>query len=172
MSSHAFHFIHRAPYSWHQKSSPWFCLCTVGTKLCKCNLNKCQFPCVLTVLSVFTCYACTIIIHNNCHSYTYGLCSRIKANFLRTSIIKRLPVSNIALGSGIAQRHSDGLRAEWSGIRVPARAGNFYFHYRVQTGSGAHQASYQMDTLGVKQPGREADHSPPSIAEVKEYVEL
>jgi hypothetical protein len=25
---------------------------------------------------------------------------------------------------------------------------------------------------GVKQPGREADHSPPSIAEIKECVEL
>jgi hypothetical protein len=27
-------------------------------------------------------------------------------------------------------------------------------------------------SLGVKQPGREADHSPPSFAEVKECVEL
>jgi len=27
-------------------------------------------------------------------------------------------------------------------------------------------------SLGVKQPGREADHSPPSSAEVKELVEL
>jgi hypothetical protein len=27
-------------------------------------------------------------------------------------------------------------------------------------------------SLGVKRPGREADHSPPSSAEVKEYVEL
>jgi hypothetical protein len=27
-------------------------------------------------------------------------------------------------------------------------------------------------TLGVKRPGREADHSPPSSAEVKECVEL
>jgi hypothetical protein len=26
--------------------------------------------------------------------------------------------------------------------------------------------------LGVKRPGREADHSPPSSAEVKEWVEL
>jgi hypothetical protein len=27
-------------------------------------------------------------------------------------------------------------------------------------------------SVGVKRPGREADHSPPSGAEVKEYVEL
>jgi hypothetical protein len=27
-------------------------------------------------------------------------------------------------------------------------------------------------SLGVKRPGREVDHSPPSSAEVKEYVEL
>jgi hypothetical protein len=37
-------------------------------------------------------------------------------------------------------------------------------HHRVQTGSGAHPASYPVGTgdffLGVKRPGREADHSP------------
>jgi hypothetical protein len=27
-------------------------------------------------------------------------------------------------------------------------------------------------SMGVKRPGREADHSPPSSAEVKEWVEL
>jgi hypothetical protein len=46
----------------------------------------------------------------------------------------------------------------------------------VQTGCGAHPAYYQMGTgflsLGVKRPEREADHSPPSSAEVKECVEL
>jgi hypothetical protein len=47
--------------------------------------------------------------------------------------------------------------------------------HRVQNGSGAHPASYPMGirgtSLGVKWPGREADHSPPSSAEVKELVE-
>jgi hypothetical protein len=42
--------------------------------------------------------------------------------------------------------------------------------------SGAHPASYPMGTRGsfpgVKQPGREADHSPPSSVEVKEWVAL
>jgi hypothetical protein len=39
-----------------------------------------------------------------------------------------------------------------------------------------YQVSYPMDNrgsfLGVKRPGREADYSPPSSAEVKEWVEL
>jgi hypothetical protein len=72
--------------------------------------------------------------------------------------------------------YSAGLRAGWSGVRVPAGAGNFSLHHLVQTGSGAHPAFYQMCTgalsLGIKRPGREADHSPPSSAEVKEWVEL
>jgi hypothetical protein len=50
--------------------------------------------------------------------------------------------------------------------------GNFSLHHRVQTGSGALTASYPMGTrgsfLGVKGLRREADHSPPSSAEIKE----
>jgi hypothetical protein len=61
---------------------------------------------------------------------------------------------------------------DWgSRVRVPAGAGNFSFLHCVQTGSGAHPASYPMGTrgfsLGVKRPGREADNTPPSSAEVK-----
>jgi hypothetical protein len=38
----------------------------------------------------------------------------------------------------------------------------------VQTGSGAHPASYPMGIeRGKARPGRDADHSPPSSAEVK-----
>jgi hypothetical protein len=42
----------------------------------------------------------------------------------------------------------------------------------VQTGSGAHLASYPMDTRGSfpggkVRPGRDADNSPPSSAEAK-----
>jgi hypothetical protein len=47
-------------------------------------------------------------------------------------------------------------------VRIPAEAGNFSLHHGVQTGSGAHPALF----LGVKRPGREADHSPPSSAAV------
>jgi hypothetical protein len=58
----------------------------------------------------------------------------------------------------------------------PIGATNFSPHHRVQTGSGAHPASYRMGTrgsfVGVKCPEREADHSLPSSAEVKECMEL
>jgi hypothetical protein len=55
-------------------------------------------------------------------------------------------------------------------------AANFSLHHRVQNDSGAHPASHPMGTKGsfpgLKRPEREADHSPPSSAEVKECVEL
>jgi hypothetical protein len=62
-------------------------------------------------------------------------------------------------------------KVTWSGVRVPAGAGNFSFHHRVQNGSGARPASYPMGTRGsspgVKAAGGEADHLPPSNAAVK-----
>jgi hypothetical protein len=70
----------------------------------------------------------------------------------------------IALGYGLDDRGSR--------VRFPTGSGNFSLHHLVQNGSGAHPASYSMGTrgssLGVKRPGREADHSPPSSAEVEE----
>jgi hypothetical protein len=33
-------------------------------------------------------------------------------------------------------------------VRFPAGAGNFSFHHRVKTGSGAHPASHPMGTRG------------------------
>jgi hypothetical protein len=64
-----------------------------------------------------------------------------------------------------------GLDVPGSRVLFPAGAGNFSLHHRVQNGSGAHPASYPMGTggsfPGVKRPGRRADHSPPSSAEVK-----
>jgi hypothetical protein len=49
-------------------------------------------------------------------------------------------------------------------------------HHRVQNGSEGHPAPYTVGTRGsfpgVKRPGREADHSSLSSAEVKECVEL
>jgi hypothetical protein len=69
----------------------------------------------------------------------------------------------IALGYGLDGRSSR--------VRFPAGAGNFSLHHRVQNGSGAHPASYSMGTRvsfpGGKAAGREADHSPPCSAEVK-----
>jgi hypothetical protein len=76
----------------------------------------------------------------------------------------------------IKQQIQYGLDDRGSRVRFLARDGNFSLHHRVQTGSGAHPASYPMGNRssfpGDKWLGREADHSPPSSAEVKECVEL
>jgi hypothetical protein len=48
----------------------------------------------------------------------------------------------------ILQWYSAGLRAGRSGVRVSTGAGNFCLHHRVQTGSGAHPASYPTGTRG------------------------
>jgi hypothetical protein len=58
------------------------------------------------------------------------------------------------------------------GVRSPTGAEDFSSSLCVQTGSGAHPASYPMGTGGPfpggkVRPGRDADHSPPSSAEVK-----
>jgi hypothetical protein len=65
-----------------------------------------------------------------------------------------------------------GLDDRAIGVRSPAEAKNFYSSLFVQNGSGAHPASCTMGTgcpfLGGKaRPGRDADHSPPSSAEVE-----
>jgi len=49
------------------------------------------------------------------------------------------------------------------------------FSEPVQTGPGAHPASYTMGTVsfpGVRRPGRGVDHPPQSSAEVKERIGL
>jgi hypothetical protein len=67
---------------------------------------------------------------------------------------------------------SYGLDDWGSRVRFPAGAGNSSLHHRVQNGSGAYPTSYPMGTRGFfpggKAAGREADHLPPSSAEVKE----
>jgi hypothetical protein len=57
------------------------------------------------------------------------------------------------------------------GVRSPAEAEDFSSNLCVQTGSGAHPAFGKMGTGvpspgGKARPGRDADHSPPSSAEV------
>jgi hypothetical protein len=58
-----------------------------------------------------------------------------------------------------------GLDDRGVGVRVSVGLEFFLLHV-VQTGSGVHPTSYPMGT-GVKGRGREADHSPPTSAEVK-----
>jgi hypothetical protein len=56
--------------------------------------------------------------------------------------------------------HGTG-RARWAtgwttGVRFPVGAENFSIHHRVQTGSGAHPASYPMGTRGSSPGGKAA----------------
>jgi hypothetical protein len=52
-------------------------------------------------------------------------------------------------------------------VRSPAGAEDFFSILCVQTGSVAHPASCTMGTGGKARPGRDADHSLPSRAEVE-----
>jgi hypothetical protein len=65
-----------------------------------------------------------------------------------------------------------GLDDRVIGVRSPAGAKDFYSSLCVQTGSGAHPASCTMGTGGPfpggkARPGRDADHSLLSSAEVE-----
>jgi hypothetical protein len=64
-----------------------------------------------------------------------------------------------------------GLDDRAIGVRSPEGAKDFSYSLLVQTSSGAHPASCTMGTGGPfpgakARPGRDADHSPPSSAEV------
>jgi hypothetical protein len=64
-----------------------------------------------------------------------------------------------------------GLDDRAIGVRFPERAMEFSCILVFQTGSGAHPATCPMGTGGPfpggkARPGRDADHSPPSSAEV------
>jgi hypothetical protein len=74
-------------------------------------------------------------------------------------------------GTGI--EHSYGLDGRGIEVRVPVAV---YFHLSISSrliGSETHLASYLLSTgrgggfLEVKRQGREADHSPPTSAEIK-----
>jgi hypothetical protein len=72
------------------------------------------------------------------------------------------------LGAGIAQ---SGWMTRRGGSSSPGRVKKFSLFHIVQTASGVHPTSYKMGTGGffprVKRQRREADHSPPTRAEVK-----
>jgi hypothetical protein len=76
------------------------------------------------------------------------------------------------MGAEVAVSIVSGCRLDDRSIVVqsPARAKNFSCSLFVQTGSGPTQPSVQWVTgvpsLGKARPGRDADHSPPSSAEV------
>jgi hypothetical protein len=70
-----------------------------------------------------------------------------------------------------------GLDDRAIGVRSPAEAKDFSCNLCVQTGSGANPASCTMGTGGPSPEvkarlGRDADHSPPSSAEVENEQKL
>jgi hypothetical protein len=70
---------------------------------------------------------------------------------------------------GIAQWYSAGLQIGWSGFNSWQGLGIFLFTTASRTALLPAQPPILLGVLflGVKRPGREADHSPPSSAEVK-----
>jgi hypothetical protein len=57
---------------------------------------------------------------------------------------------------------------DWTtGVWSPAGEEGYTSILCIQTNSGAHPASYPMDTRGKARLGHDTDHSPPSSAKVK-----
>ena len=74
----------------------------------------------------------------------------------------------VPVGPGWLSLYSDSLRAGRSGYRIPVWA---RFLAPVQTGPGAHQASYTVGTeslAGVKWPERGVDYPPHLAPKLKE----
>ena len=140
-----------------------FCLSVSYRNVCwlvisvSCGL----FVCVFLMCSVFVFVVCCLCDWpSGC--WLGGHISKQQQNWIIIIIVDRDSSVGIATRYGL-----DGpvIESRW-GARFSAP---------VQTGPGAHPASYTMGTgslLGVKRPGRGADHPPPSNAEVKERVEL
>jgi hypothetical protein len=77
-------------------------------------------------------------------------------------------VGTSRIGAAVAQ----AVQCLTIGVRSLTGAEDFSSSPCVQTGSGAHSASYPMGTGGPfpggkARPGRDADHSPPSSVQFK-----
>jgi hypothetical protein len=94
-----------------------------------------------------------------------------KTVFITCKVFHKVPIatgSRVSSGSTVSDY---GLEDVAIGVRPPAGAEDFSSIVCVQAGSGAHPASCTMGTGGpfpgsTARPGRDADHSPPSSAEV------
>jgi hypothetical protein len=78
----------------------------------------------------------------------------------------------VSRGSSVTIVSDYGLDDQAIGVQSPAEAKDFSSNLCVQTGSEAHPAYCTMGTKGTfpggkARSGRDADHSPPSSAEVK-----
>jgi hypothetical protein len=86
--------------------------------------------------------------------------------FLCESCPTNIIILDLTTGAGIAQWYGARLRVDNQGFRR-----GWELFSSTSCPSGAHIASYPMGTRGSflkgKRPGREADHPPPSCAEVK-----
>jgi hypothetical protein len=94
--------------------------------------------------------------------HTYSV---VTSNFKKGVHFKRSWGSSVSIVSGY------GLDDRAIEVRSPAGARDFSSNLCVQTGSAAHPVSCTMCTGGAfpggkAQLGRDADHSPPSSAEV------
>jgi hypothetical protein len=77
---------------------------------------------------------------------TIKIVSALELRFLFHACMNEVSRSHIykcSRDSSVVKRWA----TDWM-IRVPTGAGNFFLHQRVQTGSGAHPASYPMGTRG------------------------
>jgi hypothetical protein len=66
--------------------------------------------------------------------------------YVLKSFYKKVCYYSRSCDSSVGMALGYGLDDWGSRIRFPAGAGNFSLHHRVQNGSGAHLASYPMDT--------------------------
>jgi hypothetical protein len=118
------------------------------------------------------------VLQENCSGIrTYILCC---ITFFKNHAVYEMMWKNMVLqgdvlyhtgGSGQPNQYRDS-RAGRSGDRIPVGA---RFFAPIQTGPGAHPASYTMGTGSfpwVKRPGRGVDHPSSSSTEVKERVQL
>jgi hypothetical protein len=113
------------------------------------------------------CHCCTEQfrdLHQLYCKFTSG-CSDISRSFTFSNFVSYVCLwgSRGSSGSVVSDYGLDDRAIE---VRSPTGA-DFSSSPCVQTGSEAHPASYPMGTGGKARPGRDADHSPPSSAEVK-----
>jgi hypothetical protein len=74
--------------------------------------------------------------------------------------LRSATLPHLATGYGLDDRRV--------GVRVPVGSKNCFIFRVAHTGSGAHPSAYPMDiSPEIKRPGREAEYSPPTSAEVK-----
>jgi transposase len=126
-------------------------------------------------------YVSTFILQSPFYHYEYKITvtesqeNKPKAQDVRTQrgIILEWVSGNytVTVRAGIAQCYSTGLRAGWSGVRVPAGLEVLLFTTASRPALGPSRPSIRWTpearSLGVKRLERQANHWPPYSAEVK-----